>query len=125
MLARRQGQGERLDDPLNEAVLQLEDVLQRHLVGLRPDQSSAGRLHELGRDPKLCVRSEERAGQGDVYLRFGGDALQIRALPGEASGGQARADNERIQPGQGAGDRVGKAEREEIGVRIGAQHPQR
>src|SRR5437899_9894461 len=46
-------------------------------------------------------------------------------LAGESRRDDAGSDDQRVEPGEGAGDGVGQAEGEKVGLRVGAQNPER
>ena len=70
--------------------------------------------------------AQQRAEQDDVHFGFPRDRPSGPARSSrEPAGRSARADDQRLQTRQRAGDRVGEAEREEVGLRVLPQDPER
>ena len=64
---------ERLDKSMCELVLQCEDITQRHLRGLRPEDSASACLDELCVYAQLVTSPQKRAREHDVHIRFARD----------------------------------------------------
>src|SRR2546422_8364027 len=72
VLARRQRQRERLDDARGEVVLEFEDVAERQLRGLGPDERAARRFNELRAHAKLLAgdRKSTRLNSSHGYISY-------------------------------------------------------
>ena len=118
-------QRERLDHSLRDLVLQLEQVAERHLYGVRRDERSARGLDELRRGPQLVAGAHQGAHHHAVHLGFDRERLQVRGLTREARGGGARAHHQRADARERGGDGVGQAEGQEVRLGIRPQDAER
>ena len=117
-----EGQGEGLDHAAGDLVLQSEEIAERGLDGVGREERPARRVDELRRGAQLVAGAHERAHHHAVDVGLGRERLQVgRVGGGEARGGGARADDERAEPRERGGDRVGEAEREEVGLGVRPQ----
>ena len=78
-VARRQRDGQRLDDPAGERVLQLEDVAKPHARRLRPPHGAARHVGQLGGHAQLVAAAKNRSGQHRVDVGFG-QRLEIHGV---------------------------------------------
>ena len=78
LLARGERQRQRLDDLPGEIVLELKDIVQRHLRRLRPEQPAALRLDELRGHAHLRAGAEQRARHRRIDVQLGRERRQIR-----------------------------------------------
>ena len=89
------------------------------------EQRPARRLDELRRRAQLIARAQQRAHHHAIDVGLRGQRLEVGRLAGEARGDGARSHDQRSDAGQRRRDGVGQAERQEVGLRIGAQDAER
>ena len=123
-LVRRQRNRKSLDELIRDLILYAEQIADRHLDGLRPQDGGGGDLHELCRHTELLACSKERPEQHRVDLRVRADGLEVGFRPEPQRRG-ARSHDQRLQAGQAVGDGVGKAEGKEVRIGISAEHAER
>ncbi len=102
VLPRRQGQRQRLDDARGKVVLESEEVTERQLRGLRPDERAVRRFDELRAHAKLLAGAQQRAGQHNVDAGFVGDRSQILGAVGESRRDDAGSDDQRSRAPRGS-----------------------
>ena len=78
------------DDGLGQCVLELEEIVNRRLDGVRPQQRPFRNRHQLRRQPQLVARPHERAGDDRVDLHLARQRLQVRPARRRRSSRQAR-----------------------------------
>ena len=114
-------QRERLHHAPGHVVLEMEEVTQRRLHGVRREEGAPRRLHELRRDPELIAGPEQGAHDDAIDVHLGGERLEVRGLAREARRDRARAHDERADAEQRGGDRVGQDEGQEVRLGIRPQ----
>ncbi len=123
----RAGQRKRqgVHHPPGDVVLNLEEIPERGLNGVRGQQCAARRLDELRRGTQLIAGADQRSHDHAVHVGFRRERLQIRRLAGKPRGDGTGSKDERSVTRQGCRDCVGQAERQEIRLGIGTQHAER
>ena len=105
--------------------MQLEHAVGCGVGDLRPPDVAGRRGHQLGAHSHPAPRRQQRAGEHDVHRQVGGDAVEIEGRLGVAGRLERRPHDQRLEPRQRAGQRVGQARAEVVGVGIRLQLPER
>ena len=97
MFTRRQLNRQGIDELVYERVVELEDIVEADLHGVRPQQRAARRLGKLCGEAHLRSGAKQRTAQNGIDVRFARDLLQIRCVRAEFRCGEARSDHERAE----------------------------
>ena len=122
-LAGGKWQRERSDDSFGELVLDVKQVSERRLRGVRREQSSGGCIRQLRCDPHLIASAKQSSGHDDVHVGFSRYCFKVGIGPNFAAAMLERTTSF-FRPREGRRQGVWQAEGEKVSVRIGPQHPE-
>ena len=69
---------ERVDDPVRDVVLDLEDIGQIAVVAVGPEMRAVGRVDELRRDPHAIAGAADRAFEHRAHAKLAADGCGCR-----------------------------------------------
>jgi hypothetical protein len=119
-----QWQCERLDDMSRDIVLYLEDIAERYLRGVRPQNRPGFGGDQLRGDPELPSGSKQSTAHEEIDIGLLRDRPQIVRVRDQPCAGQGRAEHQRLKHCQRVGNRVSQTVGQEIDLGICSQQPE-
>jgi hypothetical protein len=118
-------QRERTDNATDQIVVQLEQITDRDFGGVTPQHLTGRRAHQVCADTQPLVDAHDRAGQYGIHLGVLRDSHEIERFGCIVRAHDRRPDDQGAQADEPARDRVGHAQRQEIGIGVRPQHAER